>query len=82
VKQVSCILQNHVIDYTVVLVHLLHNLPFSGNPGDFVQCVGANRRRMNITSDIVRPRSQQCTIVDVESWDEFFPPRNFQEIHN
>lgn len=47
-----------------------------GNPGDFVYCVGANRRRMNIQSDIARPGDQQCTIVDVESWGEFFLPPN------
>ena len=48
----------------------------AGNPGDFVYCVGANRRRMNITSGIARPGAQQCEIVDVDSWEEFFPPRH------
>lgn len=47
-----------------------------GNPGEFVPCVGANRRRMNITSEIARPGAQQCQIVDVNSWNEFFPPRD------
>eukprot|EP00804_Cyclotella_cryptica_P000041 CCRYP_013714-RA/>CCRYP_013714-RA protein AED:0.06 eAED:0.06 QI:468/1/1/1/0.85/0.75/8/1701/607 len=47
----------------------------AGNPGHFVPCVGANRRRMNITSDIARPGAQQCQIVDVHSWNEFFPPQ-------
>ena len=38
---------------------------------DFVPCVGANRRRMNILSDIVRPNDQLCTIVQFD-WAEFF----------
>eukprot|EP00956_Cyclotella_meneghiniana_P046010 scaffold395164_cov132-Cyclotella_meneghiniana.AAC.3 len=48
----------------------------AGNPGHFVSCSGATRRRMNITSGIARPDDQQCHIVDVKSWGEFFPPRN------
>ena len=38
---------------------------------DFVPCSGANRRRMNITSTIVRPGDQRCGIVDVD-WEEIF----------
>jgi hypothetical protein len=38
---------------------------------DFVPCSGANRRRMNITSTIVRPGDQHCGIVDVD-WEEIF----------
>eukprot|EP00956_Cyclotella_meneghiniana_P016231 scaffold25542_cov60-Cyclotella_meneghiniana.AAC.5 len=48
----------------------------AGNPGNFVGCSGATRRRMNITSGIMRPDDQQCHIVDVKSWEEFFPPQN------
>lgn len=44
----------------------------AGNPGDFVACSGANRRRMNVTSSIARPGAQQCSIVDVD-WAELFP---------
>ena len=44
----------------------------AGNPGDFVFCVGANRRRMNIQSTIARPGAQQCSIVDV-AWEDLFP---------
>ena len=48
----------------------------AGNPGDFVACSGANRRRMNITSDIARPGSQQCAIVGIpdNDWGAFFDP--------
>ena len=48
----------------------------AGNPGDFVACSGANRRRMNITSDIARPGSQQCAIVGIpgDDWGAFFDP--------
>jgi hypothetical protein len=38
---------------------------------DFVPCSGANRRRMNITSTILRPGDQRCGIVDVD-WEEIF----------
>uniref|UniRef100_A0A7S3P4G9 Uncharacterized protein n=1 Tax=Amphora coffeiformis TaxID=265554 RepID=A0A7S3P4G9_9STRA len=44
----------------------------AGNPGDFVACSGATRRRMGVTSSIKRPGSQQCSIVDV-NWQELFP---------
>lgn len=43
-----------------------------GNPGHFVSCSGATRRRMNVTSTIKRPGSQRCSIVDVD-WAELFP---------
>mmetsp|Transcript_33653 Transcript_33653/g.57209 ORF Transcript_33653/g.57209 Transcript_33653/m.57209 type:complete len:122 (-) Transcript_33653:35-400(-) len=48
----------------------------AGNPGDFVDCSGATRRRMNITSDIERPEYQQCQIVGVadSNWEKFFDP--------
>lgn len=53
----------------------------AGNPGDFVAHVGANRRRMNIRSEIERPKDQQCTIVGIEHdsngysmWDAFMDP--------
>lgn len=42
------------------------------NPGDFVYCSGATRRRMNVTSTISRPGAQRCGIVDVD-WAEVFP---------
>ena len=44
----------------------------AGNPGTFVQCSGATRRRMNITSSIARPGDQQCAIVDVKDWEDLF----------
>jgi len=44
----------------------------AGNPGNFVSCSGATRRRMNVTSTISRPGSQRCGIVDVD-WAELFP---------
>jgi hypothetical protein len=44
----------------------------AGNPGTFVDCSGATRRRMNITSSIARPGDQQCAIVDVEDWEDLF----------
>ncbi|KAL7461511.1 hypothetical protein ACHAXS_001929, partial [Conticribra weissflogii] len=47
----------------------------AGPAGYFVPCVGANRRRMNITSDIQRPGAQRCNIVDVHDWEEFFYPK-------
>mmetsp|Transcript_2457 Transcript_2457/g.5437 ORF Transcript_2457/g.5437 Transcript_2457/m.5437 type:complete len:888 (+) Transcript_2457:166-2829(+) len=39
--------------------------------GQFVPCVGATRRRMNIISSIPRPVEEQCQIVDVD-WRELF----------
>jgi hypothetical protein len=44
----------------------------AGNPGEFVTCSGATRRRMNITSSIARPPEQQCAIVDVKDWYDLF----------
>jgi hypothetical protein len=44
----------------------------AGNPGDFVSCSGATRRRMNVASDIERPVAQLCGIVDV-NWATLFP---------
>jgi hypothetical protein len=44
----------------------------AGNPGDFVSCSGATRRRMNVASDIERPGAQLCGIVDVD-WATLFP---------
>lgn len=41
---------------------------------EFVPCSGANRRRMNIDSDIGRPVNQQCTRVDASQWLSFFGP--------
>lgn len=38
---------------------------------EFVPCSGANRRRMHITSTIVRPGRQLCGIVDVD-WAKVF----------
>mmetsp|Transcript_12309 Transcript_12309/g.26743 ORF Transcript_12309/g.26743 Transcript_12309/m.26743 type:complete len:728 (+) Transcript_12309:260-2443(+) len=35
----------------------------AGNPGSFVYAVGANRRRMNIESEIARPAMEQCGLV-------------------
>jgi hypothetical protein len=42
----------------------------------FVPCSGANRRRMNIVSDIARPGTQQCPLVPNgnEKWFEMFGP--------
>ena len=40
--------------------------------GKFVPCSGATRRRMNIISSILRPGEQQCSIVDVASWEDLF----------
>jgi len=37
----------------------------------FVREVGATRRRMNIESDISRPISQQCTVIQ-QNWTEIF----------
>jgi len=44
----------------------------ANNPGDFVFCSGATRRRMNVTSEIDRPGAQRCGIVDV-NWANLFP---------
>lgn len=44
----------------------------AGNPGTFVDCSGATRRRMNITSSIARPGDQQCAVVDVNDWEDLF----------
>lgn len=44
----------------------------AGNPGFFVSCSGATRRRMGVKSSIARPANQRCTNVDV-NWDELFP---------
>lgn len=53
----------------------------AGNPGHFVSCSGAARRRMNVTSSISRPGSQQCSISDV-NWAELFPnPHPYAEIN-
>jgi len=41
---------------------------------DFLPCVGANRRKMNIVSDIARPADQQCHIVDPMLWERLFGP--------
>jgi hypothetical protein len=38
---------------------------------EFVPCVGATRRRMNIVSDIPRPISQQCHVAS-EDWSTVF----------
>jgi len=38
----------------------------------FVPCSGANRRRMNIKSDIMRPRNQQCQHVNDTLWINLF----------
>jgi len=53
----------------------------AGNPGNFVEEVGANRRRMNVESEIARPASQQCAIVGIpknsknySEWAEFMNP--------
>lgn len=50
----------------------------AGNPGLFVPCSGANRRRMNVKSTIERPKNMQCTIVDVE-WSELFPDPHWND---
>ena len=40
----------------------------------FVPCSGASRRRMNIKSDIMRPRNQQCEHVNDTLWISLFGP--------
>jgi hypothetical protein len=37
----------------------------------FIPCSGATRRRMNIESDIPRPKNQQCTVAQ-EDWATVF----------
>jgi hypothetical protein len=37
----------------------------------FVPCSGATRRRMNIVSDIPRPKDQQCNIIE-QDWVTVF----------
>jgi len=41
---------------------------------EFVPCSGASRRRMNIHSDIERPKNQQCTNVNGSQWVPLFGP--------
>eukprot|EP00986_Skeletonema_menzelii_P009577 scaffold4385_cov162-Skeletonema_menzelii.AAC.5 len=53
-----------------------------GNPGEFAKLSGASRRKMNIESDIARPKDQQCHIVRAvpkndkgfNDWTGFFEP--------
>lgn len=53
-----------------------------GNPGEFAKLSGASRRKMNIMSDIARPKDQQCSIVNAvpkndkgfNDWTGFFEP--------
>ena len=53
-----------------------------GNPGEFAKLSGASRRKMNIRSDIARPKDQQCNIVGAvpkndqgyNDWTGFFEP--------
>ena len=61
-----------VIRFFIVLTFFDSSFEWQGNPGHFVSCSGATRRRMNVTSSIQRPGSQRCSIVDV-SWEELFP---------
>ena len=53
----------------------------AGNPGHFVECSGATRRRMDVTSSIERPESQRCMNVDVD-WEEMFPDRHPNEVNH
>eukprot|EP00567_Pseudictyota_dubia_P009250 CAMPEP_0197436776 /NCGR_PEP_ID=MMETSP1175-20131217/4177_1 /TAXON_ID=1003142 /ORGANISM="Triceratium dubium, Strain CCMP147" /LENGTH=740 /DNA_ID=CAMNT_0042966157 /DNA_START=385 /DNA_END=2607 /DNA_ORIENTATION=- len=41
-------------------------------PENFVECSGATRRRMNVTSSIARPKDEECANVDVD-WAILFP---------
>ena len=41
-----------------------------GNPGRFAELSGASRRKMNIPSDIARPKDQQCQIIGAVPEDE------------
>ena len=45
---------------------------------DFVPCSGANRRRMNIVSDIARPGTQQCELIPESNakWYDLFGPED------
>ena len=53
-----------------------------GNPGNFAKLSGASRRKMNIQSDIARPKDQQCSIVNAvpkndkgfNDWTGFYEP--------
>ncbi len=56
----------------------------AGNPGDFVHWVGANRRRMNINSEIARHAKEQCQLLGGEiprdsdgynDWKAFMDPK-------
>lgn len=58
----------------------MENSPGSGEMG-FVECSGATRRRMNISSTIPRPIEQQCTVVDLD-WDEIFQGESGGADHN
>ena len=59
--------------------YLINNIR---NPGEFAKLSGASRRKMNIESDIVRPKDQQCNIVEAvpknergfNDWTGFFEP--------
>ena len=44
----------------------------------FVPCSGANRRRMNIVSDIARPGTQQCPLIPDGNakWLDLFGPED------
>ena len=42
-----------------------------GNPGEFAKLSGASRRKMNIRSDIDRPKDLQCGIVNAVEMDEY-----------
>eukprot|EP00536_Pseudo-nitzschia_multiseries_P010554 jgi/Psemu1/289146/fgenesh1_pg.325_\ len=67
------------------LTNQIHNYNVAGGAGDitlstcdealcgpeFLPCSGASRRRMNIVSDIPRPRSQQCHVAN-EEWSVIF----------
>ena len=66
---------------SILLIHLylINNIR---NPGEFAKLSGASRRKMNIESDIVRPKDQQCNIVEAvpknergfNDWTGFFEP--------
>lgn len=49
-----------------------------GNPGHFAKLSGASRRKMNIHSDISRPKDQQCSIIgavpkDADGFNDWGP---------
>ena len=48
----------------ITLTSCFFSQHYQGNPGDFVYCSGATRRRMNVTSSIKRPGAQQCSVRD------------------